>query len=78
VKTVIATLIATSVFVGLIVPVSAVSSKNGQKDYQNRAKSRNQRYIPKTRPPNNYYQHDSNTLPFGSQIWWEQLERERS
>ncbi|HJZ34278.1 MAG TPA: hypothetical protein VKF35_24395 [Hyphomicrobiaceae bacterium] len=25
-----------------------------------------------------YYEHDSNALPFGSRAWWEQKERERA
>jgi hypothetical protein len=73
-RTFIMTLVATSIVAGVVAPVSAANRhKKKQVRYQ--------AYVPKN-AENNYgivptSQYDIRTLPFGSQAWWEQSERER-
>ena len=76
-KTFITTLVATSFLTGIVAPVSAAPRDKHKKKY---ARYQAQQ-LPASAESSSWNvptkQYDLRTLPFGSQAWWEQSERER-
>ena len=76
-KAILATLLALSLVAGLAEQASAATDrKHKRKTHSYRqagAKTVPERAA-KTEP--DWYPHDSSVLPFGSQLWWRQKERE--
>jgi hypothetical protein len=73
----ITTLVATSFLAGIAAPVDAAPRDKHKKKYV-----RYQAQLPKDAESSNWSvpptrQYDLRVLPFGSQAWWEQSERER-
>jgi hypothetical protein len=71
--------LAASLVVGLTVPVQA-EARDGHRSAKTQRKAKPQRRAPsrqaEDRNRSDYYQHWADKLPFGSRIWFEQMERE--
>ena len=78
-KAMLATFLALSFLAGLAVDAGAATNRKHNNKYK--AHAHRQTY-PKGIPNNGngpepaWYPHDSSALPFGSQLWWRQKERE--
>ena len=78
-KAILATFIALSFLAGLADDASAATNRKHKSKYK--AYANRQAYtkgFPNggNGPEPDWYPHDSNALPFGSQLWWRQKERE--
>jgi len=78
-KSCVTTLIATSIFACVVVPASA--NAYAQKHHKKHVRYH---YVPKySRNPygssvtDPQVEYDSKKVPFGTQLWWQQFERER-
>jgi hypothetical protein len=75
-KAFVVALTAASMLAGLAVPLDAAPQRKRYKKHARVQTNIPQAYVPSTGSRSDYAVHDSNSLPFGSSLWWEQKGRE--
>jgi hypothetical protein len=76
-KAFIITVIAASVIMALAAPRYAYAHKHYKKYEHNRAYPPRYRQYVSGYAPERQIEYNSRTLPLGSALWWQQMERER-
>ncbi len=64
-------LVALSFLAGPVGPVAAEEGYTKKKAHAKKRKAKK-----RARATSDYYEHDADKLPYGSKIWWEQMDRE--
>jgi hypothetical protein len=60
----------------LAAPAGAATYKKKHKRYSNQYERSYAARVARSSSEDGYYEHDANKLPFGSQRWWDQMQRE--
>lgn len=70
-KRLLGALVALSFLAGPVSPVAAAEGYTKKKAHAKKRKAKQ-----RARATSDYYEHDADKLPYGSKIWWEQMDRE--